>query len=52
VTLGIHAKELNLGLIRPENLVSHGLSPSGAFCQCSSQWQPGTCPRSRDHNSL
>ena len=25
VTLGIQAKEFNLGLIRSENLVSHGL---------------------------
>ena len=25
VTLGIQAKEINLGFIRPENLVSHGL---------------------------
>ena len=25
VTLGIQAKELNLGFIRQENLVSHGL---------------------------
>ena len=25
VMLGIQAKELNLGFIRPENLVSHGL---------------------------
>ena len=25
VTLGIQAKEFNLGFIRPENLVSHGL---------------------------
>ena len=26
VTLGIQAKEFNLGFIIPENLVSHGLS--------------------------
>jgi hypothetical protein len=26
VTLGIQAEELNLGFIRPENLVSHGQS--------------------------
>ena len=26
VTLGIQAKEFNLGFIRPENLVSHGQS--------------------------
>ena len=25
VTLGIQAKEFNLGFIRPQNLVSHGL---------------------------
>jgi hypothetical protein len=25
VTLGIQAKEFNLGFIRPENVVSHGL---------------------------
>ena len=29
VTLGIQAKEFNLGFIRPENLVSHGLR---VFC--------------------
>ena len=28
-TLGIQAKEFNLGFIRLENLVSHGLSPLG-----------------------
>jgi hypothetical protein len=37
VTLGIQAKEFNLGFIRPENLVSHGLgtfwqNPSGLSC--------------------
>ena len=31
VTLGILAKEVNLDFIRPENLVSHDLSPLGAF---------------------
>ena len=36
VTLGIQAKEFNLGFIRPENLVSHGQSPSGAFRQTPS----------------
>ena len=37
VMLGIQAKEFNLGFIRPENLVSHGLgnfwqNPSGLSC--------------------
>ena len=36
VTLVIQAKELNLGFIRPENLVSHGLSPLGALRQTPS----------------
>ena len=36
VTLGIQAKEFNLGFIRPENFVSHGLNPLGAFWQTSS----------------
>ena len=36
VTLGIQAKEFNLGFIRPEHLVSHGLSPLGAFLQTPS----------------
>ena len=31
VTLGIQAKEFNLGFISPENLISDGLSPLGAF---------------------
>ena len=31
MTLGIQAKEFNLGFIRPEALVSHGQSPLGAF---------------------
>ena len=34
--LGIQAKEFNLGFIRPENLVSHGLSPLGAFSKTPS----------------
>ena len=37
VTLGIQAIKLNLGFIRPENLVSHGLSPLGAFRQTPSR---------------
>ena len=36
VTIGIQAKEFNLGFIRPENLVSHGLSLSVAFWQTPS----------------
>ena len=36
VTLGIQAKELNLRLIRPETLASHGLSPLDAFWQTPS----------------
>ena len=36
VTLDIQAKEFNLGLIRPENLVSPVLSPLGAFWQTPS----------------
>ena len=31
VTLGIQAKEFNLGFIRPDNLLSHDQSPLGAF---------------------
>jgi hypothetical protein len=31
VTLGIQAKEFHLGFIRPENLVSYGLSVYGPF---------------------
>ena len=31
VNLGFQAKEFNLGFIRPENLVSQGQSPLGAF---------------------
>jgi hypothetical protein len=31
VTLGIQAKEFNLGFIRPESLVSHGLSVRSAY---------------------
>ena len=31
VTLGIQDKEISLGSIIPENLVSHGQSPLGAF---------------------
>ena len=33
VTLGIQAKELNRAFIRPEHLVSHGLSPSPPIAQ-------------------
>ena len=33
VTLGIQAKDFNLGFIRPEHLVSHGLRPLSAFRQ-------------------
>jgi hypothetical protein len=36
VTIGIQAKECNLGFITPENLVSHGQSPLGAFWQIPS----------------
>ena len=36
VTLGIQDKEFNLGSVRPENLVSHGQSPLGAFWQTPS----------------
>ena len=36
VTLGIQAKEFHLGFIRPENLVSHDLSPLVAFWQTPS----------------
>jgi hypothetical protein len=37
LTLGIQAKEFNLGFIRAENLVSHGQSPLGAFWQTASR---------------
>ena len=37
MTLGNQAKEFTLGVIRPENLVSHGLSPLGAFWQTPSE---------------
>jgi hypothetical protein len=37
VTLGFQAKGFNLGLIRPENLVSRGLSPLGTFWQTPSR---------------
>ena len=33
MTLGIQAKEFDLGFIRLENLVSHGLSTLDAFWQ-------------------
>jgi hypothetical protein len=36
VMLGIQVKEFKLGLIRPENLLSHGLHLLGAFWQTSS----------------
>jgi hypothetical protein len=36
VTIGIQAEEFNLGFVRPENLVSHGQSPLGAFWQTPS----------------
>ena len=34
--LGIQAKEFNLGFIKPDNLVSHGQSPLGAYWQTPS----------------
>ena len=48
VMLGIQAKELNLGFIRPENLVSLGLSvllvPSGKLqCGCHVPFRNGFC---------
>jgi hypothetical protein len=36
VMLGIQAKEFNIGFVRPEKLVSHGLSPFGACWQTPS----------------
>ena len=36
VALSILAKEFNLGFIRPENLVFHGLRVLGAFWQTPS----------------
>ena len=49
VTLGIQAKEFNLGFIRPENLVSHGLrvlkfilanSKRAVMCIFTEEWLP------------
>ena len=37
VTLGIQAKEFNLGFIRPENLISHGLRVF-RFLLANSKW--------------
>ena len=36
VTRAIQAKEFTLGFIRPEKIVSHGLSPLGTFWQTPS----------------
>ena len=38
VTLGIQAKEFNLGFIRPENLVSHGLRGLFMCFLANSKW--------------
>ena len=34
VTFGIQTKAFNVAFIRPENLVSHGQCPLGAFVEC------------------
>ena len=43
VTLGSQAKKISLGLIRPENLVSHGLRNSkwAVMCLFTEEWFKG-----------